>query len=242
MPALLPSLIDTPDVVETVRERIVEILTVEIAAQKAKAIEAGKDPRLWDVHVFMERQNPWELFLEAAQTKTRTIDYTPFVNVSFDQDAPEKSRSSTLSYQTTATFNIDIYAAGVSERVGNGHIPGDEAAALARDRAKRIVRNILMAEPYRTLGDPPTQFDKATGAPKYERVIADRWIRSTTALAIPADARSLVKIAVCRMAFEVAFREGVQIRPGVHLAGLHASLRGPSGEFTYFQADFSTTP
>lgn len=241
MPALLPSLIDVRDNVEIVRERIVEILAVEIAGQKAKAVAAGKDPRLWDVKLFMERQNPWELFLEVQGKKT--IDITPFVNVAYDQDSPEKPRSSSLQVPTTATFNIDIYAAGVSEETPAGHIPGDEAAVLARDRVRRIVRNILMAEPYRTLGDPPSSIDRETGEVTSARVIADRWIRATTAFEVPSEARLLVKIAACRIAFEVSFREGVPVRPGVSLAGVQTALRrGPDGSLTYFEADFSTTP
>ena len=56
-----------------------------------------------------------------------------------------------------ATFNIDVYAPGVSEVAQGGQLFADEQSSRASHRAARLVRNIIMSDTYVTLGYPKPQ-------------------------------------------------------------------------------------
>lgn len=135
------ALIDKQDNAELVRDQIAAVLATEVENQKALATAAGKDPDLWDLKVYTERSNAWEQFRDATAGAL-----PPIVNVWYDSSAFDKGASNIMERQKAdGTFNIDCVAHGVAESTVSGHTPGDMVAALAAQRALRLVRNILMA-------------------------------------------------------------------------------------------------
>lgn len=133
-------LIDKQDTFEIIRDQIAAILLLETANQKILAVAAAKDPALWDLKIYIERSNPFEVF------QNDNPDVTPIVNVWFDNEQFDKGASNLVERQKgNGVFNIDVYAVGVTESDGAGHKPGDREAALNAQRAIRLVRNILMS-------------------------------------------------------------------------------------------------
>ena len=141
---MIQNLIDKQDSFEVIRDQIAAILATETASQMALATAATKDPQDWKMRIFTERSNPWEQWLN-EQT-----DKSPIVNVWYDNSNFDPSASNIVERQgTDAIFNIDCYGYGVSSDDGaTGHNPGDKEAALAVQKALRLVRNILMAAEY----------------------------------------------------------------------------------------------
>jgi hypothetical protein len=147
--AKLTELIDGPDNVEVVRDKIATILLEEQAAQQvlaAAATPTPKDPRLWALRVFTEAANPWSQFADVPSQ----LDATPIVNVSIQRGDYDGRASDVIERQKTdVTYNIDCYGYGVSATDGgSGHTPGDSKASLEAVRAFRLVRRILMAAVY----------------------------------------------------------------------------------------------
>lgn len=135
------ALIDKQDTVEIIRDQIALILANEVANQMALATLAGEDPELWNLKIYTERSNPWELYLNNPE------EVTPIVNVWFEDETFDKSASNFIERQkAVGVFNIDCYGRGLSADIAaGGHTPGDEDAAFTVQRAVRLVRNILMS-------------------------------------------------------------------------------------------------
>ena len=72
---MISALIDKLDNYEIIRDRVALILKEEQASQQLLATEAGKDPSLWGLRVFIERSNPWE-FMRTDNGRPPT-DRTP---------------------------------------------------------------------------------------------------------------------------------------------------------------------
>jgi hypothetical protein len=182
VPALIETLLSTPDNVEVVRDQIAAILTVEVAKQG----ELGLSPV---PRVFVERSNPWGQLLEEP------ADERPIINVWFDTASFDGSASSITERQKCdATFNVDVYAFGTSEADGaDGHAPGDELAALACQRMLRLVRQILMSAHYTYLGLRGT--------------VWKRWPQTLTMFRPTTDDRSAQNILAGRLALVVTFNE-----------------------------------
>ncbi|MBE9491119.1 MAG: hypothetical protein IMY67_12545, partial [Bacteroidetes bacterium] len=124
---MIQNLIDKTDNFEIVRDKIAQILADEVASQQALAVTAGKDPLLWDLNIYTERNNPWEKWLN------QNDDVTPIVNVWFENYNTDEG-STVLSSQSviSSKYNIDIYGLGVSkDNSGGGHYAGDEESARA---------------------------------------------------------------------------------------------------------------
>jgi len=186
---MIAELIDKTDGFEVVRDQIAAILAVEVANQQALAIAGGKDPDLWKLRIYSERSNPWEAFLNDE------ADTSPVVNVWFE-NATYDGRASTVveRQKTEGTFNVDCYGLGVAQDVGGGgHIAGDQDAALAAQRALRLVRNILMAGEYTYLG--------ARG------LVWQRWPASATVFQPAIDALQVQQVVGARLALSVTFNE-----------------------------------
>jgi hypothetical protein len=140
-------LIDKLDECETIRDKVAAILAAEIAGQKAQAIDADKDPALWDLRIYTERSTAWEMFLHDTDAGP------PVVNIWIDGMDFTGRGSDVVGRQKTETaINIDVFASMPSTEAGAGHLPGDEASARAVQRACRLIRNILMADTYTYLG------------------------------------------------------------------------------------------
>lgn len=163
---LLQTLIDKQDTVEIVRDQIGAILVAELANQQTLAVAAAKDPLDWTMTVFVERQYPYEMWLNAGVAETAPTK--PIASIWVDNENLDTSVSSKPGVRMVyeATFNIDVYARGfVSDVAAGGHIPADFAARTECHRAVRLVRNILDAPQNRFL-----QLDRSLiwAHPKFE--------------------------------------------------------------------------
>lgn len=191
---MIESLIDKVDTVEQVRDQIAAILVAEVASQKVKAAVASpaKDPRLWDLRVFVDRANPWADYIDAETGAL--ADAIPVVNVALDSETFDGRRGDVVEKQTaSATFNIDAYGYGVSYAAGSGHVAGDARAKAEALRAARLVRNILMAAEYTYLG--------------MRGVVGKRWLQTLTLFDIEVDARTVAYVAAARLELQVDFLE-----------------------------------
>lgn len=151
------------------------------------------DPRLWRLKVYLERANPWADFINAPDP----LDVSPIINVAFDTTSYDQSRSNSVQRQRAiAIYHIDCYGYGVSSTEDpdeEGHLPGDEDAALEAHRAVRLVRNILMAGAHTYLG--------------LQGLVAFRWPQSVTIFQPTADERRVQNVVGARIALEVHFNE-----------------------------------
>lgn len=222
----IATLIDKTDGVELVRDQIAAILVTEVAAQKALAIAASpaKDPRLWDLRVFVDRSNPWADYIDAESGAT--LDAIPVVNVALDSVQFPMSGGSVVgdSQAGDATFNVDVYGYGVSSVNGQGHVAGDAAAKREVMRAARLVRNILMSAEHVYLG--------------MRTVVSRRWIQSITLFDIETDARVVAWVAAARIELAVKLLEtSPQVRgEALELISASVSRRGTSE--IYLRADY----
>ncbi len=142
--------INSPDGFEAVRDAMANILAAESANQVAYA-EAWNtanpgdlvDVNDWDLSVFVERSNPFEVLREADLI-------TNIVNVWYESS---NTQNSTLASQVTSSrINIDCIAAGVCEETDTGQEPGDESAFSRVQNIARLCRRILRDPSYRQLG------------------------------------------------------------------------------------------
>ena len=191
----ITTLISTPDTVELVRDQIGAILLSESEAQMALARAVDLDPDLWRLRVFLERSLPFEQFWDAPDKVELEGTQAPIVNVWFDSDTFDLSRSNIVERQgTTAKFNIDCYGYGKDEAAQSGHVPGDLTAAFEAQRCMRLVRNILMAAHYTWLGMRGT--------------VWRRWISGRTMFKPQADEqRHAQHVIGARLVLEVQFSE-----------------------------------
>lgn len=231
MPAIIDTLIDKFDNFELVRDEIAAILAVESESQQIAAALGGEDPRLWALRVFIERSNPWSEFQAAESTATEEqVDATPIVNVWFDESAIDPKRSNQVERQTTeGTFNIDVYGYAVSEEALTAggdptHIPGDEGAARARDRAVRLVRNILMAGAYTYLG--------------MRGVVGRRQWQSIKTFEPQLEDRPVQRVRAARLALRVDFNEFSPQVQGQPFELLHLTVKRKETGEVYFAAQY----
>jgi hypothetical protein len=188
----ITTLIEARDGFEVLRDEIAAIIAVESAEQEVLAATAGKDPKLWRLRVYTERASPWAAFEPTSDDAP--VDDTPVVNVWFDSANYDRSGSNIFERQkTTGTFHVDCYGYGIAVDRGTSHAPGDEAAALASQRAARLVRNILMAAHWHKLGQPS--------------FVWERWVASIQAIAPQRDNAQAEHVWAVRLALEVTFNE-----------------------------------
>lgn len=191
---MITELIDKFDNVELIRDKIASILATEISNQKSLATLANKNPNLWDFKVYTERSNPIENFLNIDENAS-LANNLPIVNVWFDNYNIEDKSSNAVEKQTiNGTFNIDIYALGISKNnPSQGHLSGDELANRETQRVFRLVRNILMAGDYTYL--------------KLRGIVGKRWIQSVTAFQPDSSGQNMQQVQAIRISFAVQFIE-----------------------------------
>lgn len=186
---MIDTLIDKEDNFEIVRDQIAQILANEVLNQMALAVIAEEDETLWDLKIYTERSNPWELWLNDNTEKI------PIVNVWFDNSNIDGLASNTVERQKTrGTYNIDIYARGITEDdISGGHVAGDEDSAKEVQRAARLVRNILMSATYIYL--------------ELRGTVSKRWTQSITAFQPEQSGNQMQRVQAIRIAFVVDFNE-----------------------------------
>jgi hypothetical protein len=212
MPALIDTLLATPDNVEVVRDQIGAILKLEIDHQG----ELGLSPV---PRVFSERSNPWEIPSNEA----------PIINVWFDTESFDGAASNVVERQKCdGTFNIDVYAFGTSKKTVEGHTPGDELAALRCLRTLRLCRQILMSAHYTYLG--------------LRGVVWKRWPQTIGTFRPPTDDHSAQNIVAGRLSLVVSYNEFAPQVAGEVLETLSVEVkRAETGEL-YFSALYPTPP
>lgn len=216
MAAKIETLIDKQDTFEVVRDKIALILAEEVAAQKALAVLAAKDPALWDFAVFKERSIPWELI---EDTDGQVISETPLVNVYYESgDFPQNRGNTVARQESEGLFYIDMYSAKTDQVDGGGDlIPGDLRAALDLDRVQRLVRNILQASAYTYLDLRP--------------LVGQRWIQDIRRFQPSIEDRPAKRAIAARMTMRVRFNEFSPQTEGVDLDGIDITLNlSPNGQ------------
>jgi hypothetical protein len=228
MPALIPRLIEEVDSLEIIRDQIAGILLLELANQQALAALAGKDPEPWNLAVFTESGNPWSVFDQAVEGKSPPPN-RPIVNVSFNDDSADMSRSNIIERTLfSGVFHVDCYGCGISSRTDDGHDPGDARAAMESQRAARLCRKILMSAMYVDLGLPD--------------LVWRRWITTRTSLQPAVDARSAPHVVALRIALQVEFNEFSPQWEGQPLELISIEIdRAENGE-VLLRADYPHTP
>lgn len=223
MPALIETLIEGQDRFELVRDQIAAILVLESEAQQALATAADKDPRSWKLRVFLERDNPWGLFIDDPAQ----LDASPIVNVTWTGFTPDGASASTVDGgKTSATYQIDCYGYGKSADVEDGgHLPGDQAAGIEAARTVRLVRNILMSGHYTYLGLP-------------RKTVWRRWLQSVTALSPPMNERAAQHVVCARMTLEVLFGETSPQVQGHIINSLFVQVKQAKNGRLYFAAQY----
>lgn len=231
--AQITELIDKVDNVENVGDLIAAILVVELANQQALATTAVKDPALWKARVFRERKNPLDEFtLLDPSDANKVHDPSPLINVWFDRGDFEKSASNVVERQKcVGRFNIDVYGYGVAQGKVGGHKPGDLAAGEARDRASRLVRNILMSGQYTYLGSPR----------KADQFIWSRWLESRTNFVPSIDERAVEKVEAQRLVFAVEFNEFAPQVIGQPLELIAVTVKRKETGEVYLKANYDLT-
>jgi len=182
-------LIDKQDNFEVIRDQIAAVLVAETANQMQLATNAAKDPQGWKLRVFTERSNPWEQWLNGA------TDKSPLVNVWYDNSNFDQKASNISERQNSGSiFNIDCYGCGASaDNPGGGHFAGDESAALAVQKAVRLVRNILMASENTYL--------------QLRGLVWQRWPQSIATFQPQIDGQQVQQVVGARIALQVSFNE-----------------------------------
>lgn len=188
MPLLSALLSDAPDNFERVRDVIAVLLSTNAAEQRRLAALEGRSPVEWDIRVFTERNNPWGFF----QSDT---DYpVAAVNVWYEASRFDRSVSTIAGRQATdVMYNIDVVGYGVSEQNAIGHVPGDEAAAKATQKAARFLRAVL---------DSPINYKLGLG-----NGIVSRWVESIQMSEPPQGIKSAVQISAARIRLAVQMFE-----------------------------------
>ena len=221
---MISELIDKQDNFEIIRDQIAYILVSEVANQMALATAAEKDPEDWRLKIYTERSNPWELFSDVKCTDPIP---PPIVNIWYDNSSFDQKAGDVVSRQKSDTvYNIDCYGYGrSSDDGGTGHTAGDKSAALAVQKAIRLVRNILMAAEYTYLDLRGT--------------VWQRWPQSITVFQPQIDSRTVQNIVGARVALRVTFNEFSPQVEGNLLELLSISVtRAEDGEI-YLETDYN---
>ena len=222
------SLIDKQDGFEIVRDQIAAIIKAEVINQMQLATDDGKDPNKWDLKVFIERSDPWEIWNETDDNGSEILPKIPIVSVWYDNEDVDDGSSSTVDCQTVeGIFNIDIYGYGESQATDDGHQPGDLACVLEAQRGIRLVRNILMA-----------------GENTYLQLrgFVGRRMPNRHQVFQPSQGdREQGHVCAARFTLKVRFPETAPQVEGVPLEGVFVTCkRSETGEI-YFEADFDYT-
>lgn len=181
MPALIDTLLATPDNVTVIRDQIAAILKVELDHQRELGLVVA--PR-----VFVERSRPWGALVESPAR----LD--PIVNVWFDTSSFDGSASNIVERQRAdGMFNIDVYAFASSKETLAGHAPADVGAALICQETLRLVRQILMSAHYTYLG--------------LRGLVWKRWPQTIGMFQPPIDQRAAHHVIAARLALMVRFNE-----------------------------------
>lgn len=132
---VLKKRIKNPLAIEIVRDRIADILVVELANQKQLAIDDGDETTPYDILVVQEKSDPW------------SVTEMPVVNIWYDTgNILEGESSVNAQQQGFHYYNLDCYVNKTSEVQGGDIEAGDTKSAIEVHRVAGLVWQILMAD------------------------------------------------------------------------------------------------
>lgn len=194
----LSTLIDKKDNFELIRDEIASILAVETQNQQDLAVIAGKDPKLWEFKVFVEKSRPFE------SLDIDDFPLPPVVNISVENITFADNQSLISLYQIAepGIFNIDILSPAINLKTTEpGYISADRQSMMDCQRIVRLIRNILYSNPLdiNQIGDNYTFLN-------LKKIVGSRKITAITFFP-PKEDNEGVMIAAARIQLEVKFSE-----------------------------------
>ncbi len=152
MAAKITTLIDKQDTYEIIRDQVGKILKLEIENQKVLATAAEKNPDLWDMNIYIERERPYFAKTDGNGEESGALK-KGIVNLFFDNDSLKNSGSDSFStFLAKGKIMIDCYGMKSSVKEDDELKHGDELSAYEAERVCKLVRNILMSGQYNLLG------------------------------------------------------------------------------------------
>jgi hypothetical protein len=218
------------DVFEVVGLQIAAILELESLGQQQMAKAEGDDPAGLKLRVFYESSNPIADWLMQPQ-QGQPFDTSPIVHVHFDRDTFPKSKGAPHGRtHADGVWNIDCYGYGITQAFGaSEQKTGAQQAMIERNRAARLVRNILMAGHYQCLALPS--------------IVGSSWFASRQAGDLSDDELPSQHVKPIRLQFEVGYLERLtpQIQPvELQVIGVTIKRDGSGQLITYAEVDVAT--
>lgn len=217
-------LINSQDGFESVRNAVANILAEEFASQSILADEEDPplDPSPWEIDVYAERMNPWELFRDSESGFNEKI-----VNVWYESSNVDTGKSNQSKAATVTTINIDCIASSISEETSTGHNSGDESAAIEVQKVARITRRILMHPEYRQLGIPS--------------IVGYRNMTSRRAFVPSSGGSPCLHVSAIQLQFEVHHSETYDYQALSNAEGALVTIRNIAGGPIIAQMDYDWT-
>jgi hypothetical protein len=207
---LIPDLIEGPDIMETVRDQVAAVLSLELQNQFALAKEkAAPNTADYNVPVYVENGRPYEASGDTPMQR--------FINVQLPKVSALPANARIGNQKTQAAFYIDCIACGND----SGNFRDDKSAAHRAWRVCRLVRRILMADVYAYLG-----MRGIVGS----RVVS--LIEAGTPERTTLDRESALAYVVVRVTLDVQFLERSIDSPTVIMGPIHFEVDPVSGEVT----------
>jgi hypothetical protein len=211
----ITELLDKPDNIEKIRDRIALILKMECANQYEKAQELHlENAGDYAIGVYLEHSRPWQL-TENSQGKNPF----PLANVQalgYKRDI-EAGGETVNRKKYIAEFAIDCYANGVPDHPEYGD---DTDSTIRAWRLAGIIRKILMSGFYTYLG---------------MRDVVRRREISETQTGSPTDRtgnidESAISVTICRILISVWFHEESPQAAVAEFEGISFKSPAPNGE------------
>lgn len=226
MVTTLPLLINKRDGFELVRDQIALLLAENVAAQKILAVADGENPALWDMLIFTERSQPWEVYLNEPPPNPAP----PIVNVWYNSGSFPRDLGDPIKRQVhSAVYHIDVLgfaSATVDRDDATKQLPADREATFAAQRGVRLTRNILMSA--------ANAYLQLRGF-----VWGSRWVDSITAFQPNLDDNAALRAIGMRLSLSVSFNETApQVDATVLLDEIQVDVHRTGDGMIIAEADF----
>jgi hypothetical protein len=201
-------LINTPDVIEIVRDQVAALLSLEIKNQYTMAQTAGiQNIKDFEIGIYVENGRPYEASGDNIPMR--------FVNILLPKVIQLAGNSRKGNQKEQATIFIDCAACGND----SGNFRDEKSATFRAWRIARIVRRILMSDAYTYLGLRGT-----VGS----RVIVSMEAGAPEKTELEKDAA--LSFVVVRISLEVQFLECFIANNGVPLEAIYFDVDPITGE------------
>jgi len=202
---LIAELIETPDNVEAVRDQIAAILSLELQNQFEKAEQEGKPNAAdYDIDIYAENSRPYDT--------AGDDEMVSLVNIVLQEITVPHSNPRIGDQKEQAIFHVYCIANGNT----TGDFRDDKSATFRAWKIMRLVRRILMSEPYAYLG--------------MRKIVTSRTF--TKMEAGTPNVQQAQAFTVIRAYFEVQFVEGYIGGPSVPFEGYEFDVSPNDGKIT----------